>query len=81
MEKADQSYTKLMRDLKTGELFSDKEGNWVQISFRDGVAGVVDIKETAETIRKKSHLEQITSAHLALQMIQNPFTGVIETKP
>lgn len=81
MEKADQSYTKLMRDLKTGELFSDKQENRVQISFRDGAAGVVDMKETAETIRKKCHLEQITSAHLALQMIQNPFTGVIETKP
>lgn len=80
MEKAGDSYAKLLRDLNTGELFADEEENRVQISLRDGQRGVVNIKETAENIRKKLALNQVTSAHLALELIQNPFTGTVEER-
>lgn len=80
MEKAGDSYAKLLRNLNTGELLADKEENRVQITLRDGRTGVVNIAETAENIRRKLDLDQVTSAHLALQLIQNPFTGTVEQK-
>lgn len=74
------SYEKLLRDLDTGELFTDKPENRVKIAIRDRQRGVINIVETAENIRKTLALSKVTSAHLALQLIQNPFTGTVEGK-
>lgn len=79
MEKKDSRYQKRLRSLETGELFSDEEKYIVQIFFRDVERGVVDFEETARQMEEKLGLTKVTSAHFALQMIQNPFTGIVES--
>lgn len=74
------SYEKLLRSLDSGELFADEEENRVRIPLRNGEMGVFNIEKAAENIGKRLGLKKVTSAHMALQMIQNPFTGVVERK-
>ena len=80
MEKKDSGYQKRLRDPDTGELFADEEKNMVPIAFRDCGRGVMDPVKTAEGIKAKLRPDKVTSAYFALQMIQNPFTGIIEKK-
>lgn len=67
-------FEKCLRDLKTGALL---EKTYADVSMRNVQRRVVNLKETASNIGKKLSIAEMTSAHIALEMIQNPFTGAI----
>lgn len=80
MEKTGGSgYQKRLRSLETGELLADEEKNIVPIIMQNEKEGIVNFSATASGIGERLGLAEVTSAHMALQMIQNPFTGVVES--
>ncbi len=69
----DRVLKKTMRNLSDGKL----NQNTVVIPQKPTAAGrIIDIKKTAENMKKSLGQTEITSAQIALQMIQNAQTGV-----
>ncbi len=70
-------YQKLLRDPENGVLY-DREHIYADVVMRDNEYGVMDWKATADNIKKAlPQITSIDSAYMALEMIQNPMTGVL----
>ncbi|WP_125143599.1 hypothetical protein [Clostridium transplantifaecale] len=74
-------YRKLLRNLTDGSLY-DEDKIYAGVAMRNDTLGVLDWAGTAENIKKMlPGMEKqgctVTSAHMALEMIQNPATGEI----
>lgn len=74
--KAGGGFEKRLRHVQTGALL---EKTCADVSLRNEQRRVVNFKETARKIGAALSLAETTSAHFALEMIQNPFTGTIQT--
>lgn len=68
---------KRMRSLDTGELY-EEEGHMAKIAMRDEEQGILDFCATALEIGRVMNINKVSSVHLALEMIQNPATGIIK---
>lgn len=63
---------KTVRDIEEGKL----TGEQAELSWKSKEDRVIDVKASAESIRKTAGLDRMTSAEFALEMIQNAQTGV-----
>lgn len=69
----DGALKKTMRNLSDGRL----NGNTIDLPQKPTAAGrIIDVKQAAENMKKSFGQTEITSAEVALQMIQNAQTGV-----
>lgn len=78
-------YRKQLRNRKDGALYDGEEKIYADVKMRDEALGVLDWTGTADNIQKalpgmNGENGTVTSAHMALEMIQNPATGEIYRK-
>lgn len=77
-EEEDGTFTKQLRSIADGKLFPSENASVTVFTKNNRV---IDFAKTAEAMRENPYLfpkgaskEDFTSAHMALEMIQNPFT-------
>lgn len=76
-KKPDGGYRKMLRNPDNGSLYDDK-CIYADVVMRDAAYGVMDWKATADNIKKGlPQIASVNSAYMALEMIQNPATGII----
>ncbi|MDE6844564.1 MAG: hypothetical protein K2J99_02185 [Lachnospiraceae bacterium] len=67
-------YRKMLRNPQNGALYDDK---YADVVMRNSI-GVMDWKATADNIGKAlPQATSVTSSYMALEMIQNPATGIV----
>lgn len=70
-------YRKMLRNPENGALYDD-ECIYADVVMRDSIYGVMDWKATADNIKKVlPQITSVTSSYMALEMIQNPATGIV----
>lgn len=76
-KKPEGGYRKMLRNPDNGVLY-DNECIYADVVMRDSTYNVMDWKATADNIKKAlPKIASVNSAYMALEMIQNPATGII----